>query len=165
MPSCTCEAALNVDLTVSYFGSAAGARGKLRRAAEHAVWSARRLKSLGTAPDSTVSAAIRYGLPDSPAPAVEDQHRVSPGRGARGLWFHCHTRRSGRLFPLMLSEWELWACANRVLQTHGDNAPFHVAEQIGALALTGDADGVRTWQGIARRIAQLSGKDGQAPPH
>jgi hypothetical protein len=65
----------------------------------------------------------------------------------------------------MLSEWELWACANRVLQTHGENAPFHVAEQIGALALTGDADGVRTWQGIARRIAQLSGKDGQAPPH
>ncbi len=35
----------------------------------------------------------------------------------------------------MLSDWELWACANHVLQTHGDKAPLHVAEQIGALAL------------------------------
>ena len=65
----------------------------------------------------------------------------------------------------MLSEWELWACANRVLQTHGENAPLHVAEQIGALALAGDAEGIRTWQAIAKRIAGLSGKDGQAQPH
>ena len=31
----------------------------------------------------------------------------------------------------MLSDWELWACANQVLKTHGENAPLHVAEQIG----------------------------------
>lgn len=31
----------------------------------------------------------------------------------------------------MLSDWELWACANHVLQTHGDQAPVHVADQIG----------------------------------
>lgn len=65
----------------------------------------------------------------------------------------------------MLSDWELWACANRVLQTHGESAPLHVAEQIGALALVGDADGVRTWQAIAKCIARLSGKDVQALPH
>lgn len=41
----------------------------------------------------------------------------------------------------MLSEWELWACANRVLQTHGEEAALHVAEQIGALVLEGDAEG------------------------
>ena len=29
-----------------------------------------------------------------------------------------------------LSPWELWACANTVLKTHGDKAPHHVAEQI-----------------------------------
>ena len=45
----------------------------------------------------------------------------------------------------MLSDWELWACANHVLQTHGDKAPLHVAEQIGALALAGDEAGIRTW--------------------
>ena len=64
----------------------------------------------------------------------------------------------------MLSEWELWACANRVLQTHGENAALHAAEQIGALALKGDEDGIRTWQAIAARIAQLSATGGQAPP-
>ena len=31
----------------------------------------------------------------------------------------------------MLNDWELWACANQVVKTHGENAPLHVAEQIG----------------------------------
>ena len=63
----------------------------------------------------------------------------------------------------MLSEWELWACANRVLQTYGETAPLYVAEQIGALALAGDAEGIRTWQAIAG-ISQLSATGGPAPP-
>ena len=56
----------------------------------------------------------------------------------------------------MLSEWELWACANQVLTAHGHEAPRHVAEQIGALVLAGDQEGVRAWQEIARRIADLA---------
>ncbi len=64
----------------------------------------------------------------------------------------------------MLGEWELWACAKRVLQTHGENAALHAAEQIGALVLNGDAEGVRTWQAIAACIAQLCATGGQAPP-
>ncbi|MYL96723.1 hypothetical protein GR702_02890 [Novosphingobium sp. FGD1] len=58
----------------------------------------------------------------------------------------------------MLSDWELWACANHVLQTHGDKAPLHVAEQIGALALAlaHDQAGIRAWQAIAERIVQLT---------
>ena len=63
----------------------------------------------------------------------------------------------------MLSEWELWACANQVLTKHGDKAPLHVAEQIGALALAGDAAGIQTWQAIAQRIGLLTGKDGDTP--
>lgn len=63
----------------------------------------------------------------------------------------------------MLSEWELWACANQVLKMHGDQAPLYVAEQIGALALADDEAGIQTWQAIARRIAQLTGKDGDTP--
>lgn len=54
-----------------------------------------------------------------------------------------------------LSAWELWACASTVLKTHGDNSPLHVAEQIGALVLTGDVEGIRTWKEIAMRIEQL----------
>ncbi len=65
----------------------------------------------------------------------------------------------------MLSEWELWACANRVLQSHGENASLHAAEQIEALAQAGDTNGVRVRRAIARRIAQLSEKDGQTPVH
>jgi len=59
----------------------------------------------------------------------------------------------------MLNDWELWACANHVLQTHGDKASLHVAEQIGALALANDQAGIRAWQGIAKRVAELMGKD------
>ena len=59
----------------------------------------------------------------------------------------------------MLGEWELWACANQVLKTHGEKAPLHVAEQIGTLALAGDEAGIATWQAIAKRIAGLMGKD------
>lgn len=65
----------------------------------------------------------------------------------------------------MLSEWELWACANRVLQSHGEHAAAHAAEQIEALVRAGDPDGVRAWRAIARRIGQLSGKDGPTPVH
>ena len=58
--------------------------------------------------------------------------------------------------PLVsLSDWELWACANTVLKTHGDSAALHVAEQLGALALKGDEQGIRAWQEIAKRIEQL----------
>lgn len=59
----------------------------------------------------------------------------------------------------MLTDWELWACANQVLQTHGGDSPRYVAEQIGALALDGDADGIAAWQEIARRLSQLAGLD------
>lgn len=56
---------------------------------------------------------------------------------------------------MSLSLWELWACANTVLKTHGDEAPLRVAEQIGALVLKGDEEGVRTWQKIAVCINAL----------
>lgn len=56
-----------------------------------------------------------------------------------------------------LSAWELWACASTVLKAHGDKAALHVAEQIGALVIKGDEDGIRTWQEIAKRIEQLQG--------
>ena len=59
----------------------------------------------------------------------------------------------------MLNDWELWACANQVLKTHRENAPLHVAEQIAALALAQDEAGIATWQGIAKRVAELMGKD------
>lgn len=64
--------------------------------------------------------------------------------------------------PLPLSEWELWACASQVITAQGSNVPSYVAEQIGVLALAGDAEGVLVWQKIATRISQLSA--GEAAP-
>jgi len=62
----------------------------------------------------------------------------------------------------VLSDRELWACANEVLKTHGNKSTLFVAEQIGALFLAGDEDGIKTWQAIARRITELSSDE--VPP-
>lgn len=68
--------------------------------------------------------------------------------------------------PVPLSAWELWACASTVLKAQGDKAALHVAEQIGALALKGDDEGIRTWQEIAKRIEQLqAGAEARATRH
>lgn len=55
----------------------------------------------------------------------------------------------------MLSEWELWSCANQVLKIHGDKSPVYIAEQIGALAIAGDHERIETWKAIARRLTEL----------
>lgn len=66
----------------------------------------------------------------------------------------------------MLTDRELWACANQVVQIHGDKSPLFIAEQIGALALAGDDEGIDTWKAIAQRLASLLGLDGvQSPPN
>ncbi len=54
-----------------------------------------------------------------------------------------------------LSEWELWACAQQIITAQGENAPRYVAEQLGAVTLAEDLGGIRTWQAIAQRIAEL----------
>jgi len=59
----------------------------------------------------------------------------------------------------MLSDRELWGCANQVLQVHGEKSPLYIAEQIGALALSGDLEGIETWKAVAQRLAGLVGLD------
>jgi hypothetical protein len=56
----------------------------------------------------------------------------------------------------VLSDWELWAAANLVVEQHGDRAPMFVAERIVALTLKGDAAGIATWKAVASRIDQLT---------
>lgn len=55
----------------------------------------------------------------------------------------------------MLSDRELWACANEVLQQHGSAAPEFIAQRIGAMVLANDIEGMRVWKEIARRAADL----------
>jgi hypothetical protein len=53
-------------------------------------------------------------------------------------------------------EQQLWACALAIERQHGERAPLHVAERIGALALVGDVAGVERWKAIAARMQALT---------
>lgn len=55
----------------------------------------------------------------------------------------------------MISEWELWACANEVLRQHGVAAAEFTAERCAALDAARDRGGRETWLAIERRLAQL----------
>jgi hypothetical protein len=52
-------------------------------------------------------------------------------------------------------EQELWAVALHAQRRHGENAPFYVAERIGALVSAGDVDGVNVWRAIAVLLERL----------
>ena len=60
---------------------------------------------------------------------------------------------------------ELWACANIIIETHGDGAPLFVAERLGALALAQDMDGIAVWKNIAGKIAALKRPPVERPRH
>jgi hypothetical protein len=55
----------------------------------------------------------------------------------------------------MIEDRELWACANLLVQQHGDGARAHANNRIAALCDQGDRKGVATWQAIATRIEQI----------
>ena len=64
----------------------------------------------------------------------------------------------------MISEWELWACANHIHGQHGIDAPRAIAERIETLAQAGDQAGVATWQAIAERYTTLVARRDEAIP-
>ena len=45
---------------------------------------------------------------------------------------------------MSLTDWELWACANHVLSTHGDDAQRYVDDQVAKLEDRNDEPGVST---------------------
>lgn len=55
----------------------------------------------------------------------------------------------------MLSEWELWACANEAIRHHGFNAPIYAAMGADKLLERGDLDGAQHWRLIVHWINQL----------
>jgi len=55
----------------------------------------------------------------------------------------------------MIDDRELWACANLLVQQHGENARAHADRRIAALSGKGDQKGVATWQAIADRVERL----------
>ena len=56
---------------------------------------------------------------------------------------------------LVLSEWELWACADEAIRQHGLDAPIFAAMRADKLLEDGEIDGAANWRMIVTRINQL----------
>lgn len=55
----------------------------------------------------------------------------------------------------MLTEWELWACANELIRRHGENANIHAAMRADELLEQGDLDGAANFRAIVDRVKRL----------
>lgn len=55
----------------------------------------------------------------------------------------------------MLTDWELWACANQQIGRYGDMAALSAAMRADQLLEAGDLEGHRTWTSILHRINEL----------
>ena len=58
----------------------------------------------------------------------------------------------------MLTDWELWAVPQGVVEQHGEQGPLFIAGRIGYLAAKGDEAGVATWKEVARRVAKMTAR-------
>lgn len=61
----------------------------------------------------------------------------------------------------MIEDWEIWACANQLMQSYGDAAGFHAAQRADDLLAANDLGGHRTWLRILKRIEDLDNLDPQ----
>ena len=64
----------------------------------------------------------------------------------------------------LITEWEIWACAQQLVKQHGGKAPDAAADHIQALTVAGDAEGVAIWRAIADRVSQLTDFRGSNRP-
>jgi hypothetical protein len=55
----------------------------------------------------------------------------------------------------VLTEWELWACADEVIRQHGLDAPIFAAMRADKLLEQGEMDGAANWRLIVKRINEL----------
>lgn len=94
------------------------------------------------------------GLPDRPGRVLAGSLVDHGGAGGRNP----DHRGAARVTP----EQERLAEALAVFEQHGDRAPVHIAERIGALALAGDAAGAARWQEIAAALDGVLRPPGQA---
>ncbi len=55
----------------------------------------------------------------------------------------------------MISDWEIWGCANLVIKQHGDGATFYAAGRADDMLERGDMEGKRVWCRILAKIEEL----------
>lgn len=66
------------------------------------------------------------------------------------------------LMPI-LTDWELWACANESIRQHGADAPIFAAMRADELLGEGDLDGAQNWRLIVQWIGDLLSRPGSLP--
>lgn len=59
----------------------------------------------------------------------------------------------------MISEWELWACANEMIRRYGEDAAIHAAMRADELLEAGEQQGSATWRLITHRVNELQHAD------
>ncbi|HEX8533803.1 MAG TPA: hypothetical protein VF662_06515 [Allosphingosinicella sp.] len=64
----------------------------------------------------------------------------------------------------ILTDWELWACAQEMVRQHGFDAPIIAAMRADELMKKVDLDGAANWRLIVQRINQLI-PPGEASKH
>lgn len=66
------------------------------------------------------------------------------------------TGHRNRLLAVTITrEQEIWGIALWVEKNHGQLGAKFIAEQIGRLAVSGEAEGIRLWTEVARRFDKL----------
>jgi hypothetical protein len=55
----------------------------------------------------------------------------------------------------MVTEWELWACANQLVGQHGRRAQLKIAERLLELEVAGDVEGHCTCIPTSERVTKL----------
>lgn len=63
----------------------------------------------------------------------------------------------------ILSDWELWACANELVRQHAFDAPIFAAMRADELEAAGELDGAKNFRLIVARINQLLAPSGGKP--
>ena len=68
---------------------------------------------------------------------------------------HDRLYRDDRVQPAVIEDWEIWACANKLIELHGDDAPIHAAMRADALFEQGDQEGARVFRLIVHRVNEM----------
>ena len=62
----------------------------------------------------------------------------------------------------ILSDWELWACANECIRQHGSHAAVHAALRADELDAEGEVEGAQNWRLIVDRVQRLAARSASA---
>ncbi|MBB4642645.1 hypothetical protein HNQ99_002981 [Rhizorhapis suberifaciens] len=66
---------------------------------------------------------------------------------------------------MSINDWEIWACANKMIHMHGEDATIRAAMNTDLLLKKGDLDGHKLWLSILRRIRELEQTSPQRSIH